>query len=102
MGCEIEDEEMFADRAASLASICLSAVCPRYNFELIPMNKLPSISMSKVIPGKTNSGPTAQEIVWNGDLGRDYTDRNMFDTDLLDELWLRRRRKKHDYRSIPE
>jgi pseudaminic acid biosynthesis-associated methylase len=32
---------------------------------------------------------TAQEAVWDGDFGRDYTDRNTFDAQSLDDLWLR-------------
>lgn len=32
---------------------------------------------------------TSQEGVWKGEFGREYTDRNMFDTRSLDELWLR-------------
>ena len=31
---------------------------------------------------------TAQEAVWDGDFGRDYTDRNTFDAQSLDDLWL--------------
>jgi len=32
---------------------------------------------------------TAQEAVWDGDFGRDYTDRNTLDAQSLDDLWLR-------------
>jgi pseudaminic acid biosynthesis-associated methylase len=32
---------------------------------------------------------TSQEGVWKGEFGREYTDRNMFDTKSLDDLWLR-------------
>jgi pseudaminic acid biosynthesis-associated methylase len=53
------------------------------------MNELPSMSSSKEKPDEISSEPTAQEIVWKGNFGRDYTDRNRFETQALDELWLR-------------
>lgn len=36
-----------------------------------------------------DSATTAQEVVWKGNFGRDYTDRNTLDVRSLDDLWLR-------------
>lgn len=36
-----------------------------------------------------NNAQTQQELVWNSDFGRAYTDRNTFDIESLDALWLR-------------
>jgi pseudaminic acid biosynthesis-associated methylase len=36
-----------------------------------------------------NNKETSQAFVWKGDFGREYTDRNTFNTKSFDELWLR-------------
>jgi pseudaminic acid biosynthesis-associated methylase len=44
---------------------------------------------SKEDSAENHCRQTAQEAVWDGDFGRDYTDRNTLDAQSLDDLWLR-------------
>ena len=44
---------------------------------------------SKQNSAEPNLVRTAQEAVWKSDFGRDYTDRNTFDVQSLNNLWLR-------------
>jgi len=44
---------------------------------------------SKQNSAERSPARTAQEAAWKSDFGRNYTDRNTFDIQSLDDLWLR-------------